>query len=272
MTEVEQQTTPIVEETKVEETKPQEEPIKKEEEKKTIQIMVFNNHGTVHFHCDKLEIPQMNTEAIKEEKQEVVEEPKKEEPVIIEPVYKVQVPIDESREEKVKTKLNLQQKHLDKFKQWTQKKEFKVVYENEEIYYAKDFFESVKGLNNIMVLIETTTNLLFGGYFPTMPTEQKAVTKYDVKHFVFTVRNPFVIPPTMFRPRTVNNNIMTIMGDDDLVNIFENNAFVIKNDSTSKINIRFSSQYQDTTMKGEILFTGREKTFQVKNLVAIQWE
>ena len=277
---VEQQQEPVVEQPKEEIQQPTvEEPQEKKEEEKeektTIKIMVFNNHGTVHFHCEKLEIPQMNTEAATNEEQPQeapVEEPKKEEPVIIDPVYVVQVPINETPEEKIKTKLNLQQKHLDKFKQWTQKKEFKVIYENDEVHYAKDFFEKVKGMKDIMILIETSTNMLFGGYFPEMPSKQKEVTKYHPKHFVFTVRNPFVIPPTMFRPRTQNNHLMTIMDDNDLVNIFENNAFVIKNDTTSKINIRFSSTYQDTTMKGETLFTGREKVFTVKNLVALQWE
>lgn len=280
MTEVEQ-TTPVEQQQEQIIEQPKEE-IKKEnkEEKNKIKIMVFNNHGTVHFHCDKLEIPQMNTEAIKPEEQpeqqqveeKPIEEPKKEEPVIIDPVYVVQVPVDESPEERIKTKLNLQQKHLDKFKLWTQKKEFKLIYENEEVHYARDFFPAVKGKKDIMILIETSTNMLFGCYLPEMPSNQKEVTKYNSKHFVFTVRNPFVIPPTMFRPRVQNNHLMTIVDDNDLVNIFENNAFVIRNDHNSKINIRFSSTYQDTTMKGETLFTGREKIFQVKNLVAIQWE
>ncbi|EDR29655.1 hypothetical protein EDI_060610 [Entamoeba dispar SAW760] len=238
---------------------------------KTIKIETFNNFGTVNFVSEKNEIQKMTSapsavvsnvpkandsvkEEIKEEKKEVNKE-------------------EDGRKEHLINRLSLQPKHLEKLKEWTGMNDFKVIYFNDkDLFTAKEFFNKVKGLERIMLLCETNNNMLFGGYFSKMPDKQNDWISEDSKHFIFTLRNPHLVPPTMIQPRVDNHNIIMIKGNEEITEVCENYAFVICNNTTSKQHIRFASMYHDTTYKGERLFAGNQKTFQIRNFAAIQWE
>nr|BAN40564.1 hypothetical protein [Entamoeba invadens] len=237
---------------------------------KTLQIENFQNFGTVNFYGHKNLVNNMGSTATSQTNTLVVPEKKEFEEVkpLIVPLTK-ELPPDT----RVINKFALTEKNLDKLKDWTKCSKFQVVYSNEnEPLYARDFYAKVKGLKNVVVLAETTTGQCFGGFFGKIPEKQNTWVTEDLKHFVFTLRNPVMIPPTPIYPRIDNRNILLIRDNAEPKVVLENCAFVVCNDGSSRQHIRFSSTYHDTTFKGERLFAGNQKLFQIRNFAALCWE
>ena len=232
-----------------------------------IVIQTFNNYGTVHFHSQSNEVKELVSK--KEEAKVIVETPEVKVPVVTSPV----VQTEGSDEKHMFARFTLQEKHISKLYEWTNMKSFKIIYSIEnDAFDAKTFFSKVNGKKNVMLLMEAQcNNSVFGAFFSQMPTKQEVWVTEDTHHFVFTLRNPMLVPPTMILPRPANKNIIMIKADNNTREIWENRAFDINNDTTSHADPRYTGMYFDQLYKGEKVFVGNQTSFKLNNFVALEW-
>ncbi|KAL7712994.1 TLDc domain-containing protein [Entamoeba marina] len=238
-----------------------------------IRINTLQNNGIVNFYCKTAEVAsfsgiQTTTSPIPSSISQTTSEPIKEVVEIPKEPSKPETP-----EEHIIKRFSLLKKHVDKLQEWSHFNTFTVLYSIEyDMFNSKTFFQKTKGQHNVMIIMETTSNALFGAFYSQMPNEQEKWVDEDPNHFIFTLKNPHIIPPMKLEPKVDNNTLLLVKNDKEKRVILETKAFNVCNDTTNKPDVHFSTMYHDSTFKAERLFAGNVRSYQLKNFAALQWE
>ncbi|EDR22095.1 hypothetical protein EDI_041240 [Entamoeba dispar SAW760] len=98
--------------------------------------------------------------------------------------------------------------------QWCHANKFCIIYnsENQELS-TKQVWRTLQGRINIITVICTTNGSVFGSYHSVIPKRQSSILCDDKKHFMFTLKNPFNVPPTRFKQNLKNENQLIIHRD-----------------------------------------------------------
>lgn len=146
---------------------------------------------------------------------------------------------------------------------------WKRIFTGKENAMTPESFHSIVDNKGAMIhLIEDDDNNIFGAYSSVGLDSSKGngIIYGDKYHFLFTLKNPYSIPPTMFRNKEPRICILYVDvygpsygSHGDLTFRGHDGHFC---DSHS---INFPWSYEDPTGKGNLIFTGKEK-FCVKNM------
>ena len=168
--------------------------------------------------------------------------------------------------------------YIDKLREWTGMEKYDVIYNskihswNKEVLYKRLMYKP-----NIMVLIFTTDGYLFGNYnkkrFPDCENEGYIID--DHHHFIFSLKNPFSIPPCKFVKRNTQspscgfhyNGFKASNGEKV---IFTCRWFYYLRETISSISSSFSTIYHDHVGKEYFLFTG-STSIKVEKVLCLQW-
>lgn len=117
---------------------------------------------------------------------------------------------------------------------------------------AKDFHEKCDSTEATLTIIQSGSNI-FGGYTP-LSWRYTGDFKKDPTIFLFTITNPFNIPPSQFYVKRLNDDGMNC-GHRDKVPCFRTDLWI--NDSTlGKSDSYFPDHYANTTGNNQFSFTG----------------
>ena len=112
--------------------------------------------------------------------------------------------------------------YLEKLKEWSCHEKYSILYnaENEELS-ARLINSKIQGKSNLYFIIEDINGNLFGSYHTFIPSEKerKVNVTEDPKHFIFTLKNPFNIQPSLFTPKESNDHIISFYHDYDIRNV-----------------------------------------------------
>lgn len=148
---------------------------------------------------------------------------------------------------------------------WLPNKKFSLLYRGSVAgFKARNFHSTCDNMGSTITLIQTTDDYLFGGY--TSHTWSSCAGFVDVNEtFLFTLVNPFNIPPTKFSPKLTEHSIY----DHGSVGPTFGHGFDIHVSSNCDKNnlsyVGFPHSFLDTTGKGQHLFHGK-RNFTVQEL------
>ena len=159
--------------------------------------------------------------------------------------------------------------------EWTGKKIYQILYDTDiDEFSSRSFWRSIKGRTNIMIIIQTSKNYVFGSYHSLLPNRQEMYTE-DNEHFVFTIRNPKEYPPTKFMiKKEWNKKSLYIYGDDQISDVFfVFGCFLICNNGESFIKKIFNYTYKHDRDIDATIFVGNvwEEYFDVERLICVQF-
>ena len=164
--------------------------------------------------------------------------------------------------------------YYEELKKWTKKSEASLIYEGCDLT-SKSFWEKCSNLKNMMIVVETTDGYMFGSYHTVLPKTQDVWVDKDDSHFVFTLKNPYSINPTMFEPIPENDNRLFVYGDNDNENVvWVNYCYWICADNTAYLWHHFADWYNDTTELGGNVFTGGidwDNPVEIENVYILEW-
>ncbi|EKE39597.1 hypothetical protein ENUP19_0229G0010 [Entamoeba nuttalli] len=159
-------------------------------------------------------------------------------------------------------------------KEWCRKSEAHIIFEGKDLT-SKTFWQLTKNLNNMMVVIQTEDNYMFGSYHSVLPKSQDVWIQDDPNHFVFTLINPNHVKPCRFDPLPTNNNLLFIYGDNDTDNVvWVNYCYWITCDNVIYLWHHFPEYYIDTTGFGGDLFVGCvdwDNPNEIKKVYVLEW-
>jgi hypothetical protein len=124
-----------------------------------------------------------------------------------------------------------------------------------------DFFKKCHGHRNTLLLIIDTRNNIFGGFtsakWPVVK-QVKLAEDSNMNSFLFTIRNPYGIPPTIFPIRPEEKAKAISYGPSDAFNFGEYDISVFGNGHQRvSFTTGFGRCYQNTTgIEGSCVFTG----------------
>ena len=159
--------------------------------------------------------------------------------------------------------------------EWTGKSIFVTLFDTDiDEFSSRSFWRSIKGRSNVMILIQTCDNYLFGSYHSTLPECQEKYRE-DNDHFVFTIRNPKNYPPTKFTiKKDWKHRNLYVYGDDQISDVFfVFGCFLICNNNESFIKTIFNSAYTHDWDVDASMFVGNvwDNYFDIERLLCIQF-
>ena len=179
---------------------------------------------------------------------------------------KVEILMKKSELEKLKVKDYASIDYRSILQQWTSKNRFRIIYDTdyEELSF-RTLNSKIKGMKDVMFIIETENGSCFGSYTATkIPHIRREETNTflgkDPGFFVFTLRNPYNIQPMKF---TKKDNTKTIMywqqpNEFDAI-ISAILCYRISERFEVKIMNQFKDFYEDPTGLGDDIFTGNHE-------------
>ncbi|ELP90783.1 hypothetical protein EIN_026420 [Entamoeba invadens IP1] len=97
---------------------------------------------------------------------------------------------------------------------WSSSQQCRIIYTTERFEFStKAIWSVLHGRRNVMCLVVTDNDDVFGSFHSLIPERRSAIVSNDKKHFVFTLRNSFNIQPTRFFQNSTNENQMIIHRD-----------------------------------------------------------
>ena len=164
----------------------------------------------------------------------------------------------------------LNEETATKLNEWIgETKKWKRVYSSSiNLLQPEDFHATVDNKGECIVLVESENGSVFGGYTSVgfIPEGHQGSIYRDDHHFLFTLKNPWNIPPTMFKNKYSQTSILYV---DVYGPCFGSHSdFCIRGHSGNfelSHTIGFPWSYEDSTGKGNKVFTGDDK-FTVKRM------
>lgn len=164
--------------------------------------------------------------------------------------------------------------YYSSLQEWTQRKEARVVYSSDNLT-PSTFWQLTKGLNNLMIIVKTVDDFIFGSYHSILPDSQDTWVRDDPEHFVFTLNNPHGIKPTHFYPLPSNHDLLFIYNDNDVENVaWVNYCYWICSDNVVYVWHHFPDNYIDTIGLGGDLFVGDvdwDNSSAIKCVYLLEW-
>jgi len=111
------------------------------------------------------------------------------------------------------------------------------------------FHECCNNKGETFIIIKSQNNYIFGGYSPRSWTSCNNWIN-DAKAFIFTIKNPYNIPPTKY----LNNGSNSMYDHSSYLSAFGGGHDFYVNATTC--NVAFPNTYTDTTGKGTATFFG----------------
>lgn len=171
-------------------------------------------------------------------------------------------------------------RYMEQLSQWTHMSVSTIIYDSEvSPLTTESLFSSVNGKSNVMLIVTTDGDNIFGSFHGELPNSISRWKEADPMHFVFTLQNPYGIPPTKFSP--LKPDCYPIWFYKSPTAIYCIQYFChISNNKQCFINTKewsgkgFSEVYNDTTGKDGRVFTKTlyPSRFGIKRLVAVQWK
>ncbi|KAL7713900.1 TLDc domain-containing protein [Entamoeba marina] len=169
--------------------------------------------------------------------------------------------------------ININQ-YMSDLKQWTGKREAKMIFEGNDLT-SQNFWKMVKDLKNLMIIVETSDDFLFGSYHSQLPSSQDEWIHEDINHFVFTLNNPHNIKPTHFLPIPTNEELLFVYGDNDKDNVvWVNYCYWICGDNIAYVWHHFPDWYLDTSSLGGDIFVGDvdwDNPNEIRKVYVMEW-
>ncbi|ELP90153.1 hypothetical protein EIN_406070 [Entamoeba invadens IP1] len=164
---------------------------------------------------------------------------------------------------------------IEVLKQWLHFPNYKVVYSSEEEEVsARQINSKIEGKSDITIVITTTDGNVFGSYHQN-PIKKKPLKFYDRHiqrggYFLFTITNPYNIPPTRFVTKNMDDYL--VLYSDDNPNSLISMCYVYDlklNGSTINTDFPFyyNTEYPSTIFTGSVIPT----TFNFENIIILQW-
>ncbi|KAL7717203.1 hypothetical protein QTN25_005473 [Entamoeba marina] len=169
--------------------------------------------------------------------------------------------------------------YLPQLQQWTGHSHYRIIYNSKVDGMSTDTFNNRVCLKKkVMIMIFTTDGNLFGSYHSKRipPTGGEGFVCDDSNHFVFTLRNPFNVPPTKFVRRNTSGPSLGINFtgfkslDNESVLVTSRWCYYIR-ENESNISMSFSSVYADTVGKDYFIFTG-STVIKLDLVIALEWD
>lgn len=140
-------------------------------------------------------------------------------------------------------------------KEWLPKKEFELIYRaTDNGWSAGDFHSCCDNKGATLVVIKSVKGHLFGGY-TSVGWQARNGYVTDPHAFIFTLTNPHDVPPTKFDPKPNANHIMDHSSYGPTFGT-GHDIFVAGQADSANSYTNFPHAYNDTTGKGNVLFTG----------------
>ncbi|EDR29405.1 hypothetical protein EDI_338740 [Entamoeba dispar SAW760] len=179
---------------------------------------------------------------------------------------KQEIEVDELEEE-----LPIDKELKSQIEQISTKKVIDVIYKGtEDGFSAEEFNRCVGSYKNILFVIKTTKNEVFGGYCSDVPVVDDIARGVfgDKNHFVFTIKNNV---PIKFVKREVNSYSTWLFPDDSENILCFAGAFLISGNcgenEESRLSGNFKREYEDN---GQTIID--HQNFRVSEFFAIQLE
>ena len=161
---------------------------------------------------------------------------------------------------------------VEMLKEWTGFKSYDVVFEsNTSDIDLFEFNGNVCGRNNLMLLVFSDDGSIFGSYTSVQVPQPSNWVKKDMGHFVFTIKNPYNVPPTRFYPTKPGNSVYIFQNDYMISVVAIQGAFKINIKMDSVYSTKFSKFYKDTVGKGASLFVTNPEKFTIKSIMALEF-
>ncbi|ELP90541.1 hypothetical protein EIN_019300 [Entamoeba invadens IP1] len=160
-------------------------------------------------------------------------------------------------------------------KDWTCANSMELIYDSSKHFFdSKGFNENVCGSKNVMIIVMSGKSIFGSWHSKKIPKEKKegfVYVKGDENHFMFTLKNPYKIPPTRFFPIEVNKHTksLCVSGSRNsacVVGVYSG-YFIDVVDNSSSIDYSFNTNYEDHTSKGGLVFVGNQ-SFTTDRLLA----
>ncbi|KAL7716714.1 TLDc domain-containing protein [Entamoeba marina] len=135
-------------------------------------------------------------------------------------------------------------------------------------------WNKIKGRTNIMFIIITDVNDIFGSFHGIVPEQQGSWVWNDNKQFLFTIHNQYHLQPTQFKPKRTTHSLLNISSKNYKKKLFWiSDAFRIEVDDNSYISSSFDRFYIDPTGIGASIFTNTvyPETFSLASCFVLQW-
>ncbi|EDR29213.1 hypothetical protein EDI_237750 [Entamoeba dispar SAW760] len=146
--------------------------------------------------------------------------------------------------------------------EWIGCKTCKLIYDSNKGFTGDILWTTLKIVNSIVLIIETTDGDVFGSYHSIIPTKQNYPVISDNAHFLFTFRNKMNIGHIKFNVLSTNNKLLDIYkGSKSWVFGIEKGFWIHSKQNKSYIssncaNGELTQGYEDPTGLGGIIFTG----------------
>ena len=161
---------------------------------------------------------------------------------------------------------------------WTHFNSMEIIFNTEkQEFTTENVFHILKGRSNIIFLILCENGNVFGSFHSKIPKKQSSIVFDDDKHFLFSFKNSFLIPPTRFKQNVRNDNQLVIHREVKNNWIFGiGYGFHIRSDGKSYIGSATGDQlnrgYIDTIGLNSDIFVNNHYPcqFRFKNILFIQ--
>ena len=153
---------------------------------------------------------------------------------------------------------NQKNEFLQKIYEWSGYKKMELLYRGtRDGMFSKNFHEKCDGKGPTITLFRNDKGNIFGGYLP-IPWKNTGGYQNENRCFIFTLTNIYNIPPTKFNSKNNGHEVN-----------FDNNYGPCFYDTWSGGNLNsisayFGDSYQDTTGKGNSMFTGNDNSVGMK--------
>ena len=149
---------------------------------------------------------------------------------------------------------------------------------DEQELTTKNVWRSLRGRKNIAIVIVSDSGWVFGSFNGIIPYKQSHIVSKDYSHFLFTLKNPFEVPPTRFKQNVRNENQLIIHRDNQNSWIFGiGYGFHIRDDGKSYIGSASGEQlnrgYIDTIGLNSLIFneTSYPTYFSFERIIFLQF-
>ena len=164
---------------------------------------------------------------------------------------------------------------IQRIQEWVGKEKYTIIFDSEHHELtSRMFWSCLKGRKDILIVIETDEGYIFGSYHSIIPERQELCVENDPHHFVFTMKNPFNVPPTKFELKEGWKKSLYIYGDDQISDVFYVfGCYLICNNDESFIKKIFNYNYRHKHSVDAHVFVGKlwDSYFSLSRLVCVQF-